>query len=183
MKKLIIFLIVAAVVSSGCGNRQPKVENENAIEISHENGNNNHEFDNGRNKQVFYRILDNTVYTYQKFIIENRELVLNCMDMDFYGYHISNIKEQGDTIITMTFDKVIGDVYDYIEEGKLNLYDSPLPNPIKKMTLHKDRNTFIWKIFENDKNKPYKFLVIDSIDVAKSEYILDTVNHWLDDVE
>jgi len=33
MKKLIIFLIAAAVVSGGCGNRQPKMENENTIEM------------------------------------------------------------------------------------------------------------------------------------------------------
>ncbi|MCL2097386.1 MAG: hypothetical protein FWH23_01325 [Bacteroidales bacterium] len=183
MRKIAIILIVLALIASSCGNRQSKTVNDNAVEISHENDNNTHELDNGRNKQIFYRILDNTIYTYQKFVIENRELVLNCLDMDFYGYHISNIKEQGDTIITMTFDKIIGDVYDYIEERRLILYDSPLPNPIKKMTLHKDRSTFIWKIFENENNKPYKFLVIDSIDVEKSGYILDTVNHWLDDIE
>jgi hypothetical protein len=183
MKQTVIILISLAFVVGGCNEvatkKQPTMV---TIDSINEQSENNSKFGENENKQIFYRVLNNTVYTYQKFIIENRELVMDFMDMDSYGYHILSIKEQGDTIITMTFDKEFNP-WDYIEKGQLKLVDSYLPNAPKTMTLHKDRSTFIWKIFINKDNEPYKFLILDSINIKESGYFLDTVNHWLDDVE
>lgn len=58
-------------------------------------------------KTVFYGILDDTVYTYQKCYILDSIMVLNYLDMEPYGYHIFSINSQGDSIIDMTFDKEI----------------------------------------------------------------------------
>jgi len=131
--------------------------------------------------RVFYRFFKDEVLTYQRFSIVNNKIVLDYLDMDFYGYHISHIDHQGDSVIRMTFDKEIN-LLDY-DDGKLVLFDSYLPNAPRNMNMLKNTRSHVWEIYINDDTTPYKFLVIDSLDLKKAGYKVDTVNYWLYDVE
>lgn len=159
MKTLLLFTSFVIVLFFCCKNDKTRTEHED--------------------KRIFYRILDTTVYTYQKFYILNNEIVLNCLDMENYGYHITKINKQGDSIIDMYLDKEL-DILKY-NKGQIVLYDSYLPNSIQNISLCKHKGSHIWKVIMN--GVLYKFSVIDSLDINKTSYQIDTVNYWLRDVE
>lgn len=133
----------------------------------------------GKERVVFYAILDSTIYTYQKFYIIDSQIVLNYLDMEPYGYHISSIKQQGDSIIEMIFDKEV-DLLQY-EMGKIVQYINVAPNATKRLMLKRNKSSCSWQIFVN--GDLYKYLVVDSLDLYKYSFAVDTINHWLDDVE
>lgn len=128
---------------------------------------------------IFYGVLDSTIYTYQKFYIVDNQIALNYLDMEPYGYYISSINRQGDSIIDMSFDKEI-DLLQY-EMGNIMQYTNVAPNATKRLMLKRNGHSHSWQMFIN--GELYKYLVVDSLDLYKSGFAVDTINHWLDDVE
>lgn len=134
---------------------------------------------NKEEKSVFYGILDDTVYTYQKFYILDSKMALNYLDMESYGYHIFSINYQGDSMIEMAFDKEV-DLLQYKMSKSVKYYNGG-PNTVKKMLFRKVKYSNTWEILMD--GELYKYSVIDSLDIGRSGLVVDTVNHWLDDVE
>lgn len=128
---------------------------------------------------IFYGVLDSTIYTYQKFYIVDNQIALNYLDMEPYGYYISSINRQGDSIIDMSFDKEI----DLLQYGMGNImqYTNVAPNATKRLMLKRNGHSHSWQMLIN--GELYKYLVVDSLDLYKSGFAVDTINHWLDDVE
>lgn len=130
-------------------------------------------------KRTFYVVGENdTVLTYQKFVIEKQEFVFDRLDMEWYANHLSTYHEEGDSLIELYFDKVINT--DEYERGNIVLYEEATPI-VKKSVLRKNRHSHIWERW--DDGELYKYRLIDSLDIQKSGYPVDTVNHWLDDAE
>jgi hypothetical protein len=127
--------------------------------------------------KTFYRILRDKVFTCQEFKIIDNEIVLNYLDMEWYGYHISAMDNQGDSIMRMSIDKEV-DILEY-DKGNLKLYGSDLPNSPKNILLRKNNQTHQWDIYMDD--ALYKYTIIDSLDLQKSGYAVDTVNYWLEE--
>lgn len=99
--------------------------------------------------------------------------------MEPYGYYISSINRQGDSIIDMSFDKEI-DLLEY-EMGNIMQYTNVAPNATKRLMLKRNEHSYCWQMLIN--GELYKYLVMDSLDLYKSGFAEDTINHWLDDVE
>lgn len=128
---------------------------------------------------IFYGVVDSTIYTYQKFYIVDNQIALNYLDMEPYGYYISSINRQGDSIIDISFDKEI-DMLQY-EMGNIMQYTNVAPNATKRLILKRNGHSCSWQMLIN--GELYKYLVVDSLDLYKSGFAVDTINHWLDDVE
>lgn len=130
-------------------------------------------------KKTFYVIGENdTVLTYQKFVIEKQGFVFDRLDMEWYANHLSTYHEEGDSLIELCFDKVINE--DGYERGNIVLYEETAPI-VKKSVLRKNRHSLIWERW--DDGELYKYRLIDSLDIQKSGYPVDTINHWMDDAE
>jgi hypothetical protein len=57
-------------------------------------------------------------------------------------------------------------------------------NPYRHTTHLIRKDKYVWEAFFNNNFKePYKYELIDSLDMYRSGYVIDTVNHWLDEVE
>lgn len=155
--RMLLFVILASVLLGCCSSKKTAKEE----------------------RTVFYGILDDTVYTYQKFYILDSTKALNYLDMESYGYHIFSVNYQGDSMIEMVFDKEI-DILQY-KMSKIVKYYNGGPNSVKKMLFRRVESSNTWEILMD--GELYKYSVIDSLDVGKSKFVVDTVNHWLDDVE
>ena len=132
-----------------------------------------------KEKRTFYAIGENdTVLTFQIFVIEKNEFVFDELDMEWYANHLSNIYEEGDSLIELYFDKVINT--DEYKRGNIVFYEEATPI-IKKTVLRKNSHSAIWERWDDDES--YKYRLIDSLDIQRSGYAVDTVNHWLDDVD
>jgi hypothetical protein len=118
--------------------------------------------------KTFYRILDNVVYTYQIYKIVDSEKVLDYLDMEWVEYKIDNVNIGTDTI------KIIFKTVENVEDGFFIIHNTNLIL----------RKNYMWNVYFNDDfDNPYKYTLIDSLDLLKSDYAIDTLNHWLDEVE
>ena len=125
-------------------------------------------------QQIFYPIFSDTIYIYRRFCIINNELVLNYLDMESDGYQ--GVIEREDSLINITVHKRLS-LSDY-DEGEIVLYDFGDSYAPKTISLIKDKKSYVWKILMD--GKPYKFdAVVDSLDMHKSKYYIDTTNYWL----
>jgi uncharacterized protein YcfL len=171
MKKTILHILSLGLLVSCVSNNNQKqnasIKDSTSVKsIQHDNllFTNDTKTDNKENARIFYRILEDTVYTYQIYKIIENKLVENELDMDYYTFHISKITIKPDTII-MIFD-ITG-----IDKGE-NFFIINTTHLIKN-------NKYYWKVFFNENfEKPYKYDLIDSLDIKKSGYFVDYDSHW-----
>ncbi|MFR7680994.1 MAG: hypothetical protein ACLU18_14830 [Bacteroides thetaiotaomicron] len=68
------------------------------------------------------------------------------------------------------------------EMGNSVRYTNVAPNATKRLILKRNGHSCGWQMLIN--GELYKYLVVDSLDLYKSGFAVDTINpHWLDDVE
>jgi hypothetical protein len=171
MKKTILHILALGLIVSCVGNNKQKqkasiVDSISVESIQQDNllSTNDKKTDNKENVRIFYRILEDIVYTYQTYKIIENEIIENELDMDYYTFHISKITIKPDTII------MIFDITDINREEDFFIIN----------TTHLIKNNkYYWKVFFNENfEEPYKYDLIDSLDIQKSGYFVDYDSHW-----
>jgi hypothetical protein len=127
---------------------------------------------NFQNKQ-FYRYFNDTVYLLREFKIIQNKYVIDLLDMDYFMFHIAKFEMTGDSILILFVDKEC-DYIRYFLHDEIQTYDI-ISKGREKMTMVKNRQTNIWRTYFNDHFEyPYKYELIDSVDMVKSNYWIET---------
>lgn len=175
MKGLITQAMIGLLLLSSCTSVKSRQDNINSNDTTVLCGgmqaDTSLSFDNAKHfdskcTRVFYSITNDTIYIYHTYKIIDNTIVENELDMDYYTYHISEINVTNDTI-AMSFNT---SDFNYEEDFFV----------ISKTHLIRDKK-YQWKVFFNNNfNEPYKYTLIDSMDIVKSGYFVDKTNYWLE---